>query len=421
MNTKHIEFINLKAQYNAYKADIDSHMAEVLESSSYILGKSVQELESNLAKFVGSAHARAISSGTDSLLVALMALGITRGDEVITTPFTFIATAEMIALLGAKPVFVDIDERTYNIDPNKIEEAITPQTKAIIPVSLYGLPADMDKINEIAKIHNLAVIEDACQSFGALYKGRKSCNLGKDGVLSIGVTSFFPSKPLGCYGDGGAIFCNNKELDSKITSILNHGQIGRYVHKYIGLNARLDSLQCAVLNAKLKYFESELATRQELAKRYNEGFAPLSLPESAFLESTQKSGAMQSADSNLRLILPFVPNNCVSVYAQYSLRLVDSHSLCKSMSLDETALKSREQRRESFLDALNAQGIPTAVHYPIPLHLQESLRYLDYKLGDFPVSEKVSSEIFSLPFSAFLTHEEQDYIIKTLDSQIHKL
>lgn len=421
MNTKRIEFINLKAQYSAYKADIDSHMAEVLESSSYILGKSVQELESNLAKFVGSAHARAISSGTDSLLVALMALGITRGDEVITSPFTFIATAEMIALLGAKPVFVDIDERTYNIDPNKIEEAITPQTKAIIPVSLYGLPADMDRINEIAKTHNLAVIEDACQSFGALYKGRKSCNLGKEGVVSIGVTSFFPSKPLGCYGDGGAIFCNDKELDSKIASILNHGQIGRYIHKYIGLNARLDSLQCAVLNAKLKYFESELATRQELAKRYNEGFAPLSLPESAFLESAQKSGATQSTDSNSRLILPFVPNNCVSVYAQYSLRLVDSYSLCESAPLDESALKSRAQKRESFLNALNAQGIPTAVHYPIPLHLQESLRYLDYKLGDFPVSEKVSSEIFSLPFSAFLTHEEQDYIIKTLDSQIHKL
>lgn len=427
MNTKRIEFINLKAQYSAYKADIDSHMVEVLESSSYILGKSVQELESNLAKFVGSTYARAISSGTDSLLVALMALGITRGDEVITTPFTFIATAEMIALLGAKPVFVDIDERTYNIDPKKIEEAITPQTKAIVPVSLYGLPADMDRINEIAKTHNLAVIEDACQSFGALYKGRKSCNLGKEGVVSIGVTSFFPSKPLGCYGDGGAIFCNDKELDSKIASILNHGQIGRYVHKYIGLNARLDSLQCAVLNAKLKYFESELATRQILAKRYNESFAPLSLPESAFLESTQKSPpaqssiSAQSADSNPRLILPFVPNNCVSVYAQYSLRLVDSKDFNQSAPLDETALKNRAQKRETFLNALNTKGIPTAVHYPIPLHLQESLRYLDYKLGDFPISEKISSEIFSLPFSAFLTHEEQDYIIETLDSQIHKL
>lgn len=361
-----IQFINLKVQYKAYKDEIDFAIQEVLDSSAYVMGPSVGALESHLGAFCGARYVRAVSSGTDALLIALMALGIQRGDEVITTPFTFIATAEMIALLGATPVFVDIDEATYNIDPTQIESAITSRTKAIIPVSLYGLPADMDAINAIAKAHNLAVIEDACQSFGATYKGRYSANLS-----TIGVTSFFPSKPLGCYGDGGAVFCNDEELDSKIASILNHGQIGRYIHKYIGLNGRLDSIQCAVLDVKLRHFEEEINTRQKLAANY--------------------------AHNLKNLILPHIPSHSKSVYAQYSVR-VPSH------------------RRDMLLEALRAKGVPTAVHYPLPLHLQESLAYLGYREGAFPVSEKVAREIFSLPFSAFLREQEQSYIIESLNA-----
>ena len=366
-----IQFINLKAQYKAYKDEIDAAIAEVLDSSAYVMGASVGELESNLSAFCGVRYARAVSSGTDALLIALLALGVGRDDEVITTPFTFIATAEMIALLGAKPVFVDIDETTYNTDPDKIESAITPRTKAIIPVSLYGLPADMDRINALAKAHNLAVIEDACQSFGATYKGRYSGNLS-----TIGVTSFFPSKPLGCYGDGGAVFCDDKELDSKIGSLLNHGQTARYIHKYIGLNARLDSLQCAVLNVKLKHFREEIAKREQIARIYTENLAHLH-PKT--------------------LILPTIPQGYTSVYAQYSVRLLRGE-------------------REAVLEALQHRGVPTAVHYPLPLHLQESFAYLGYTRGDFPVSEQIAREIFSLPFSAFLDKQEQSHIIESLNA-----
>lgn len=396
-----IDFINLKAQYHAYKQDIDSEIAKVLESSAYVMGESVRELEINLARFCGCKYARAVSSGTDALLLSLLALGIKSGDEVITTPFTFIATAEMIALLGARPVFVDINERTYNIDVDKIRTHITPKTKAIIPVSLYGLPADMDSINAIAKEHDLAVIEDACQSFGGLYKGRKSCNLGSQTIRSIGVTSFFPSKPLGCYGDGGAVFSNDEKLDSQIGSLLNHGQVARYSHKYIGLNARLDSLQCAVLNVKLKHFENELKIRQELANAYN-------------------SGLKKIDSQNYRLILPYIPESYVSAYAQYSVRL-SPKAPDAQYPLSQKILQDKASKRDSLLKALQEKGIPTAIHYPIPLHLQESLAYLGYKVSDFPTSEAVASEIFSLPFSAFLNKDEQDYIISTLSSELQKL
>lgn len=366
-----IPFINLNAQYKAYKQEIDEAMANVLNSSQYIMGEDMSALERELSAFCGAKYVRVVSSGTDALLLSLMALDIKQGDEVITSPFTFIATAEMIALLGGKPVFVDIDERTYNIDPTKIESAITPSTKAIIPVSLYGLCADMDSINAIAKAHKIAVVEDGCQSFGATYKGRFSCNLS-----SIGTTSFFPSKPLGCYGDGGAVFCNDEKLDSKIGSLLNHGQIARYVHKYIGLNARLDSLQCAILRVKLKHFAKECEVRTQKAQTYAKGLK--------------------------NLILPFVPQDYQSVYAQYSVRL--------------EANLSKEGAREQVCEQLSKKGVPTAVHYPIPLHLQESLAYLGYKEGDFPVSEKIAKEIFSLPFSAFLSSQEQEHIIQSLNA-----
>ena len=359
-----IPFIDLHKQYLKYKKEIDKQIAEVLESSIYIGGEKVTLLEEKLAEFTGSKKAIVCSSGTDALLLSLMALGIKSGDEVITTPFTFIATAEVIALLGATPVFVDIDEKTYNIDPKKIEEKITKNTKALLPVSLYGQPADMDEINQIAKKYDIKVIEDGCQSFGATYKDKKSCNLS-----DIGCTSFFPSKPLGCYGDGGAVFTNDEELALKIKMLLNHGQNERYKHKYIGINGRLDAIQAAVLLVKLRYFQDEVKQREEIGNRYTKLLK----------------------DSSI--ITPFVKDDRSSVYAQYSIRV---------------------KKRDQIIHHLNKQGIPTAVHYPMPLHLQECFKYLGYKEGDFEVAEKVSKEIMSLPMSPFLDKNDQDSIIKAL-------
>ncbi|AXX86632.1 dTDP-4-amino-4,6-dideoxygalactose transaminase [Malaciobacter marinus] len=357
-----INFIDLQGQYQKYKKEIDKEIQEVLDTSMYIGGK-VKELEENLANFVGCKHAIACSSGTDALLLALMALDIKAGDEVITTPFTFIATAEMIAFIGAIPVFVDIDEKTYNIDVTQIEEKITAKTKAIMPVSLFGQISNMDVINKIAKKHNIKVIEDAAQSFGATYKGIKSCNLS-----DIGTTSFFPAKPLGCYGDGGAVFTNNDELASKIRIFLNHGQTQRYKHSHIGINGRLDAMQAGVLNIKLKYFDKEIAQRGIVAKKYNE---------------------------NLKdIIIPFVEEDNLSVWAQYCIRVKD---------------------RDAMLKKCADKGVPTGVYYPIPLHLQEVFQYLGYKNGDFPITEKVSLDIMALPMSAFLTKEEQDYIIEVVN------
>ncbi|MDD4506235.1 MAG: DegT/DnrJ/EryC1/StrS family aminotransferase [Sulfurospirillaceae bacterium] len=359
-----IPFIDLKSQYECYKEEINKEVLEVLSSTQFIMGPQVTKLEENLAKFTGAKYAYVCSSGTDALLLALMAIDIQPDDEIITTPFTFIATAETIALLKAKPVFVDIDETTYNIDPKLIEAKITARTKAIMPVCLYGQPADMDAINAIAKKHNLVVIEDGCQSFGAEYQGKKSCNLS-----TIGCTSFFPSKPLGCYGDGGAIFCNDDALGEKIKSLLNHGQGKRYEHKYIGINGRLDALQAAILNVKMNHFEAEIAKRIEIGSRYN--------------------SLLSTAD----VITPKVMSDRTSVFAQYSIRVKD---------------------REAMAKKLGDAGVPTAVHYPIPLHLQEALAYLGYKKGDFPLSEKVGNEIMSLPMSPFLTAEQQDFVVKTI-------
>lgn len=359
-----INFIDLEAQYKTYKSEIDSAVLEVMASSQFIGGKKLENFEANLATYVGSKYAIGCSSGTDALLLALMAIGIKSGDEVITTPFTFIATAEVIALLGAKAVFVDIDESSYNIDASKIEDAITTRTKAIIPVGLYGQCADMDSINEIAKRRNLIVIEDACQSFGATYKGKKSCNLS-----SIACTSFFPSKPLGAYGDGGAIFTSDDELATKIKMLLNHGQNERYKHRYIGINGRLDTIQAVILDIKLKHFEKERILREEIGSRY--------------------TSMLKEAD----VITPKIGDGYTSVYAQYSIRVKD---------------------RESFVAKLNTASIPTAIHYPLPLHLQEAFKDLGYKKGDFPLSEKISNEIVSLPMSPFLTKETQEYIVNTI-------
>jgi UDP-2-acetamido-2-deoxy-ribo-hexuluronate aminotransferase len=359
-----INFIDLKAQYQEYKKEIDEEVLDVMSSAQFIGGDKLNKLEENLAKYTGSKHAIGCSSGTDALLLSLMALDIKAGDEVITTPFTFIATAEVIAFLGARAVFVDINEQTYNIDASKIENVITDKTKAIIPVSLYGQCADMDEINEVAHKYHIPVIEDACQSFGATYNGKKSCNLS-----TIGCTSFFPSKPLGAYGDGGAVFTNDDELAKKIRMLLNHGQNERYKHKYIGINGRLDAIQAAVLNVKLKYFDNEVKLREEIGSRY--------------------SDLLEDAD----VITPKIKEENTSVYAQYSIRVKER---------DEMAAK------------LNENGIPTAVHYPMPLHLQEAFANLGYKEGDFPVSERVSNEIMSLPMSPYLKEDEQDLIVNTI-------
>lgn len=358
-----IDFANLKRAYQAQQKEFDLALQKVLDSTKYIMGPEVEDLENQLSAFTGSNHAISCSSGTDALLLALMALDIGPGDEVITTAFSFISTAETIALLGAKPVFVDIDEASYNIDASLIESKINPTTKAIIPVSLFGQVSDMDAINALAEKHSLTVIEDAAQSFGATYKGKKSCNLS-----TLACTSFFPSKPLGCFGDGGAVFTNNKGLAEKIKCIRLHGQTQRYNHKYIGLGARLDTLQASVLLVKLKRYEEDVKRRQEVANRYH-----------------------KLLQNNLNT--PQINKENTSVWAQYSIRLT---------SRDEVQKKLQEK------------GVPTSVHYPKPMHLQECFEYLGYKEGDFPVSESVSKEIISLPMNPYISPEEQEYVCNEL-------
>ncbi|WP_417334642.1 DegT/DnrJ/EryC1/StrS family aminotransferase [Halarcobacter sp.] len=359
-----IDFAKLQDQYQLYKTEIDEAIHAVLDKSNYIMGEEITQLEESLQKFTGAKYAISCSSGTDALLLAMMALDIKPGDEIITTPFTFIATAETIAFLGAVPVFVDIDEKTYNIDPSKIEEKITSKTKAIIPVSLYGQPADMQKIQDIANKHNLKVIIDGAQSFGSTFNTVTDSALG-----DISTTSFFPAKPLGCFGDGGAVFTDNEELAEKMKSIRVHGQSKRYHHKYIGMGGRLDTIQAAILNVKLKYYEKDLSLRQEVASKYTKSLA------------------------GKDLVLPYVDEKATSAWAQYSVRV-----------------KNRDNVQEKLKEA----GIPTAVHYPKPLHIQECFEYLGYKKGDFPISEIVSEEIMSLPMNPYLTDEEIKYISNKL-------
>jgi UDP-2-acetamido-2-deoxy-ribo-hexuluronate aminotransferase len=361
-----IDFANLKKQYFRYNSELEKSLDDVLNNANFIMGPEVNSLEEELCAFTGAKHSISCSSGTDALLLAMMALNIGSGDEVITTPFTFIATAETIAFLGAKPVFVDIDEKTYNIDPSKIEEVITEKTKAIIPVSLYGQPSDMDEINSIAIKYNLFVIEDAAQSFGATYKGKRSCNLSY-----IGCTSFFPAKPLGCFGDGGAVFTNDDELAQRLKSLRIHGQTKRYHHKYIGMGGRLDALQAAVLRVKLKHYPEDLKKRQEVAKKY--------------------TNQLNTQDSTFST--PEIKEDRTSAWAQYSIRV---------------------KNRDKLQAKLKESGIPTAVHYPKPLHLQECFAYLGYKEGDFPICEKISKEIMSLPMNPDLSYDEIEYICRKL-------
>ncbi|TDQ32784.1 DegT/DnrJ/EryC1/StrS family aminotransferase [Zeaxanthinibacter enoshimensis] len=359
-----IDFAKLPEAYSEHENEIKEAALEVMSSARYILGKETVDFENNLAGFVGCKYALGCSSGTDALLLAMMALGIKAGDEIITSPFTFIATAETIACLGAIPVFVDIEEGTYNIDPGNIETAITERTKAIMPVSLYGQPSGMDEINAIAAKHGLAVIEDGAQSFGALYKGKRSGNLS-----TVGCTSFFPAKPLGCFGDGGAVFTDDEVLYEKMKAMRVHGQVARYTHKYIGMGGRLDNLQAAILDVKLKYYENDIQRRQQVASAYNENL------------------------KNSDLILPVVADDRSSVWAQYTVRI---------------------KKREMVQEILSQAGIPTAVHYPIPLHLQECFEYLGYSAGDFPITEAFSKEVMSLPMNPYLDQNEIKYITDQL-------
>ena len=389
-----IDFANLQYQYQRYKDEIDSAIHKVLDRSNYIMGEEVQQLEENLQHFTGARHALTCSSGTDALLLAMMALDIGPGDEVITTPFTFIATAETIALLGATPVFVDIDETTYNIDPAKIEAAITDKTKAIMPVSLYGQPADMDAIQTIVdkrlktKNQKLYTIIDGAQSFGATYKGKTEVH-----YADIYTTSFFPAKPLGCFGDGGAVLTNSDKLAEKMKMLRVHGQNKRYHHKYIGLGARMDTLQCAVVNVKLQYYAEDLARRQEVAEKYTQALSE------KFQVSSQEQETSNFQLPTSNLIVPKVKSDRTSVWAQYSIRVNTSNST-----------------RSELQAKLKESGIPTAVHYPMPLHLQECFSHLGYQEKTFPIAETISNQILSLPMNPYVSDEEIAYITQEISA-----
>lgn len=359
-----IPFIDLATQQAAILPSIEKRINTVLRHGQYILGPEVQELEKKLEAYTGSNHCITVASGTEALLMSLMALGIGPGDEVITTPFTFVATAEVIVLVGATPIFVDVEPDTCNINTKLIEAAITSKTKAIMPVSLYGQPSDMDEINQIAARHgNIPVIEDAAQSFGADYKGRKSCNLS-----TIGCTSFFPSKPLGCYGDGGAIFTNNDSLAQAMREIRVHGQSKRYVHTRVGVGGRMDTLQCAILLAKLERFDWEVEQRLAIGNRYNQLF------DQAGIARVQ-----QRFDRT-------------SVFAQYTVFVKD---------------------RDALQEKLKQSGIPTAVHYPVPLNEQPAYQHLCCP-DCTPVSRALAAQVMSLPMSADLGKADQEQIIKNL-------
>ena len=358
-----IEFANLQLQYQMYKAEIDNNIFRVLNNSNYIMGQEINEFEGALEKFTGVKHAIACSSGTDALLLSMMAMDIKPGDEIITTPFTFISTAETIASLKAKPVFVDIDPETFNIDPNLVVAAITNKTRAIMPVSLYGQPADMDDIQLIADKHKLKVIVDGAQSFGAKYGHQTDSALG-----DVSTTSFFPAKPFGCYGDGGAVFTNSDIYAEKIRMMRVHGQNKQYHHKYLGLGGRLDTIQAAVLLAKLPHFSNELVARQQVADRYTDGLIDV-------------------------VDTPVIKSKRTSTWAQYTVKV---------------------SNRDHVQSKLRDSGIPTSVYYPIPLHLQECFEYLKYNKGDFPHAEQASRVVMSLPMNPFLKNDEIDYVIEKL-------
>ncbi|MEH6552227.1 MAG: DegT/DnrJ/EryC1/StrS family aminotransferase [Pseudomonadales bacterium] len=365
-----IPFVDLKAQYRNIAPDVQRRINQVLEHGQYILGPEVFELESKLASYVGVKHCISTSSGTDSLLMALMALNVGPGDEVITTPFSFMATAEVIALLGATPVFVDIDATTYNIDATKIRSVVSENTKVILPVSLFGQCADMDEINDIAREYELAVIEDGAQSFGATYKGNKSC-----GLSTLGATSFFPTKPLGCYGDGGALFTNDDDLNRILREIRVHGQESRYRQSRLGINGRLDTIQAAILLAKLDIFDSDIKKRALAASRYSD----LLKAEIASVEP------------------PDILTSNVSVYAQYTIRI---------------------KNREKVIQRLSSMGIPSAVHYPGLLPAQPVFKHFVAQGDSFPIAENAAQTVLSLPMHPEIELVEQEEVVAGLKNAL---
>ncbi len=357
-----MQFIDLGAQQARIKDKIDSGIQKVLEHGQYILGPEVAELEKKLIEYTGAKYCITVANGTDALQIAQMALGIGPGDEVITPGFTYIATAETVALLGAKPIYVDVCPNTYNLDPVKLEAAITTKTKAIIPVSLYGQCADFDAINAIADKYGIPVIEDAAQSFGAIYKGRKSCNLS-----TIACTSFFPTKPLGCYGDGGAIFTNDEQLALVMRQIARHGQDRRYHHIRIGINSRLDTLQAAILLTKLEILDEEIELRNKIAMQYS--------------QMLNNVGVIDT---------PFIEKHNISAWAQYTIKV-----------------KNRSEVQKKLKDA----GIPTAVHYPIPLNKQPAVADSRVQLQ---VGDKIAEEVMSLPMHPYLIDSDQERVLQAL-------
>jgi UDP-2-acetamido-2-deoxy-ribo-hexuluronate aminotransferase len=367
---KSIPFVDLKTQYAALRDSIHARMQKVLDHGQFIMGPEVAELEEKLAAYAGTRHCVTCASGTEALLIALMALDIRPGDEVITTPFTFVSTAEVIVLLGATPVLVDIEPETCNIDTSRIEAAVTPRTRAILPVSLYGQPADMDEINAIAGRHRLPVIEDAAQSFGATYQGRKSCNLS-----TVGCTSFFPAKPLGCYGDGGALFTSDERLAAAMRAIRVHGQSERYHHARIGLGGRMDTLQCAVVLAKLERFDWELGQRQRIGARYDALLRPLA----------PRVGVLA------------VKHDRASSRAYYTVTC---------------------ERRDELRARMHALGIPTLVHYPKPIHLQPAYEGRCRSAGSLAHAESAAARVLSLPMHPDLDESVQDRIVAALASAL---
>mgnify|MGYP000879407451 FL=1 len=358
MELKNIQMVDTKTQYLKIKKEIDAAIQSVIDSTQFIQGPAVKCFESNVEKYLGAKHAIGCASGTDALQIAMMALDIKPGDEILTTPFTFVATTETIAILGAVPVYVDIDPKSYIMDVSKIEAKITSKTRAIMPVHLYGQPCDMDPIMDIAKKHKLYVIEDAAQAFGAQYNGKMICTIG-----DIGCISFYPSKNLGAFGDGGMITTNNDTLAEKIRMIISHGSKKKYYHETLGVNSRLDSIQAAILDVKLKYLDKYCQARLDAAMKYNEKF----------------KGIFET---------PFIMPGVKHIFHQYSIRV---------------------KNRDKMMEFLKSQGIPSMIYYPVPLHMQEAYKY-DYKPGDYPVSEEIAKDIISLPMHTELTDEQIDFI-----------
>ena len=365
---KNIQMVDLKSQYEKIKEEVNAGIQEVIDTTTFIKGGKVNDFQKNLENYLGVKHVIPVGNGTDALQIALMALGLKPGDEVITPTFTFIATAEVVALMGLIPVVVDVDFDTFNISVDSLKKAITPRTKAIVPVHLFGQNADMEAIMTIAKEHNLFVVEDACQSIGSVYTFSDGRKVQSGCMAEIGCTSFFPSKNLGCFGDGGAIFTNNDELAAQMRAIANHGMVVRYYHDMVGVNSRLDSIQAAVLDVKLKHLDTYCASRLAAADYYDAAFA-----------ATDK------------LIIPARLTNSTHVFHQYTLKL---------NGVDRTAL----------IKHLSDKGIPAMIYYPVPLHLQKAYQDARYKTGDFPIAEKLSECVMSLPMHTELTEEELKYI-----------